>query len=262
MEGTHLRKVFFFAGAAALFLVVVSCQMGNPTVAPPPEIPGAKFVGMKVCSGCHKQIAKDFSYAFHSRIVIPGQGERVQGQGCEACHGPGSLHVRNRGQGFIVNPKDNPAACFKCHLDKEAEFNLPYHHPLREGRMSCTSCHDPHAAKIKKPAGIFITRTLNDTCYQCHREQARPHVFEHEALREGCTTCHAVHGSINDKMLVERNANLCLKCHAQIAAPNAAPRSIFINDFVHTPRLAEGVCWSADCHTAVHGSNINNHLRF
>jgi hypothetical protein len=30
----------------------------------------------------------------------------------------------------------------------------------------------------------------------------------------------------------------------------------------HTTRLMQGACWSAGCHTAVHGSNINPHLRY
>jgi hypothetical protein len=51
---------------------------------------------------------------------------------------------------------------------------------------------------------------------------------------------------------------LCLKCHAQLAAPG----TIVMGDFSHTTRLMEGTCWSAGCHTAVHGSDINPHLRY
>jgi hypothetical protein len=35
-----------------------------------------------------------------------------------------------------------------------------------------------------------------------------------------------------------------------------------MGDFPHTTRLARGVCWSSGCQTAVHGSNINPHLRY
>jgi hypothetical protein len=59
-------------------------------------------------------------------------------------------------------------------------------------------------------------------------------------------------------MLTERDNNLCLKCHAQIAAPG----TVVIGDFAHATRVAQGTCWSADCHTAVHGSDINAHLRY
>ncbi|MEJ2725969.1 MAG: cytochrome c3 family protein, partial [Deltaproteobacteria bacterium] len=91
-----------------------------------------------------------------------------------------------------------------------------------------------------------------------HREQTQPRVFEHEALREGCTVCHNPHGSINKQLLIQRDNNLCLKCHAQLSAPGTA----IIGDFSHTTRLMQGTCWSAGCHTAVHGSNINAHLRY
>lgn len=93
---------------------------------------------------------------------------------------------------------------------------------------------------------------------QCHREQARPRVFQHEAMREGCVTCHNPHGSINDKLLTERDNNLCLKCHGQIAAPGL----IEMGSQLHNTFLGRGTCWSAGCHPAVHGSDINSHLRY
>jgi len=46
----------------------------------------------------------------------------------------------------------------------------------------------------------------NERCFNCHSAQIGPYVFQHEALREGCTSCHAVHGSVNQKLLKERNA--------------------------------------------------------
>jgi predicted CXXCH cytochrome family protein len=96
---------------------------------------------------------------------------------------------------------------------------------------------------------------LNETCAPCHREQTRPFIFEHPALREGCTVCHRPHGSINAKMLVEPDSNLCLRCHAQVPEPGAAQR-VFIGGRDHTSSLAFGSCWTAGCHTAVHGSNL------
>jgi predicted CXXCH cytochrome family protein len=108
---------------------------------------------------------------------------------------------------------------------------------------------------ILKPAGGLAMARLNESCAQCHREQTRPFVFEHEALREGCTVCHNPHGSVNDKMLVERDSNLCLKCHAQEA--DSMPGEIFIGKVQHTAFVRQGTCWAAGCHTAVHGSNVH-----
>jgi DmsE family decaheme c-type cytochrome len=221
---------------------------------------------MDQCAICHEKEVNDFKLTQHARLHIEGEGAKVEGQGCEGCHGAGSLHVdAGGGKGkFIISGQD-PEMCFQCHLDKKAEFSLQFHHPVREGRMSCTACHNPHGENIHEPKQLHVAR-VNDDCAQCHREQARPHVFEHEALREGCTTCHNVHGSINPKMLVERDNNLCLKCHAQVASPSL-PGSVFIGQMPHagfapTENLRQGTCFSAGCHTAVHGSDINSHLRY
>jgi DmsE family decaheme c-type cytochrome len=101
--------------------------------------------------------------------------------------------------------------------------------------------------------------SMNETCTQCHVAQRGPFVFEHEAVREGCVSCHSPHGSVNQRMLNERNATLCLKCHFQEQKQNGR---IFIGDSDHTNRLPQGTCWSAGCHEAVHGSQVNAHLRY
>jgi predicted CXXCH cytochrome family protein len=113
---------------------------------------------------------------------------------------------------------------------------------------------------MMKPAGGLAMARLNESCAQCHRDQSRPFVFEHEALREGCTVCHQPHGSINDKLLVERDNNLCLKCHAQVHDPGTG--EVFIGKQRHTQLLQQGGCWTAGCHPAVHGSNVQPRFRY
>ncbi len=99
----------------------------------------------------------------------------------------------------------------------------------------------------------------NETCFQCHTSQRGPFVFEHEALRDGCVVCHSPHGSVNQRMLNERNQTLCLKCHFE---QQTSAGVILIGDFNHTNFLPQGTCWSAGCHEAIHGSQVNEHFRF
>ena len=262
---SHWRNyaIAAFCGLASIgSVLLVSCSTLNRVVVAPPQIPGAHFVGNENCADCHAGIARAFPSSPHARYYKDDL-KTAELAGCESCHGPGSEHVRvGGGVGrFIVNPGKDPTSCFQCHLDVHAEFNLPHHHPVIEDRMNCVQCHDPHGMDIMKPARGLAMARMNESCAQCHREQARPFVFEHEAMREGCTTCHNPHGSINPKMLVERDSNLCLKCHAQTQSP-LAPGEIFIGKMPHSAFLRMGTCYSAGCHTAVHGSNVNPKMRY
>lgn len=254
----QVRWLTAFVGSlGGLFALVVtnSCSTPTRTVLLPAEIPGAEYVGNQTCLKCHRDYVQRFPASPHARMQFAPVA-RAGDSGCEACHGPGSKHVEvggGRGK-FILNPGKDAAACFRCHLDAQAEFGLPQHHPVPEGRMNCVQCHDPHGADIMKPAGGLALARLNQSCAECHRDQSKPFVFEHEALREGCIVCHRPHGSVNAKMLIESDNNLCLRCHAQV---QGTPGQIYIGNELHTAYLRLGTCWSAGCHTAIHGSNFS-----
>jgi predicted CXXCH cytochrome family protein len=249
--------------ASGLVLFFVSCASTPPWVNESLEIPGAHYVGNQTCMDCHTNIVRQFVSSAHSRLYLadinpPG------GSGCESCHGPGSKHVEAGGgrEKFIINPGREPEACFRCHLRIRAEFDLPVHHPVIEKHMNCVQCHDPHGSYIMKSSGGLAMARLNQTCAQCHREQTRPFVFEHPAMREGCTTCHNPHGSINRMLLTQADNNLCLRCHAQRQSSSVPAGQIYIGQSNHTFYLQTGGCWTAGCHTAVHGSDIDPRLRY
>lgn len=251
-------------GALVMIAIVLSACRTEPVAqSSVPRIPGATFVGNQVCFDCHTNISRSFVASPHARIQVVDLAMKGEA-GCESCHGPGSEHVRlggGRGKA-IVNPGRDSSACFKCHQEIHAQLQLPHHHPVIEGAMNCVQCHDPHGMDIFKPAGGLAFAQRDQSCATCHRDETRPHVFIHEALREGCAACHQPHGSINDKLLVARDNNLCLRCHAQIANPQLTTGSISIGATPHAAYLSRGTCWSAGCHTAVHGSNVDDKLRF
>jgi predicted CXXCH cytochrome family protein len=259
-----------FVGSLALIALMLtaglvqSCMKPSGTIVAPPAIAGAEFVGSDTCATCHDELAEEFQGATHA--LLQAKGEQAEHMGCESCHGPGSLHVEaGGGAGTIINPGRSPEVCFQCHLNKRADFSLPHTHPLTggplalsNGGVTCADCHNPHKGPAV-PAGGTSLLASNDTCFQCHTAQRGPFVFEHEAVREGCVTCHAPHGSVNEKMLTERNATLCLKCHFQ---EQTAPGQIRIGGRDHTSFLSRGTCFSAGCHEAVHGSQVSSSLRF
>src|SRR3989337_582676 len=115
------------------------------------------------------------------------------------------------------------------------------------------SLHD--ALPISRPWTATSMDDANEVCFKCHKDKRGPFTWEHQALRDGCTTCHKVHGSITDKMLVARDANLGLRCHVQTNFPKMG------SNYNHATYLPRGTCWSAGCHTAVHGSYFERYFR-
>lgn len=250
------KNTLLFGGIAAWGLLLISCVATNRTVVAPPHVAGAEFVGDKACTECHSDVTDHFGSASHAKLAI--SDSKVGATSCEACHGPGSLHVKIGGsKATIVNPGKSPEACFACHLDKRGEFSLPNSHAVMNGKMSCSDCHEPHAGNAI--AGGASLENETETCTKCHTAQAGPFIFPHNAMKEGCIACHAPHGSVNQKMLVARDNNLCLRCHLEASANKGV---ILAGGEDHRSRMMNGSCWAAGCHEAVHGSNASKPLRY
>ena len=220
-----------------------------------PKVQGAEFVGTETCATCHEEQAQRFKLTAHYRVL--GEKEEVLGGGCESCHGAGSLHADSQSKKDIV--RYAPENCFSCHMDKRGEFNLQHHHPVLEGRVKCTDCHNPHGTELESINTVALQKK-DETCFKCHKDVKGPFVFEHDVMREGCATCHNPHGSVYDKLLVADQANLCIRCHWDPAFNSGTGQMGAIQ---HGTKAGAGGDYyigkgqeCIDHHRAVHGSNI------
>jgi len=136
---------------------------------------------------------------------------------------------------------DEPSLCATCHQSEVGQFRLNSHHPVPEGRMVCSDCHDIHPNKASsKKVGV-----VKEKCVSCHAEMAGPFAFEHDPVAgwmgDGCNECHRSHGTQNPKLLKGASRGLCSQCHTDKARNHFPGRT----------------CWTAGCHVAIHGSNTD-----
>jgi cytochrome c554/c'-like protein len=174
------------------------------------------------CFSCHTTV---FSTRPPSSVV-----DVVPGVTCEACHGPGRIHVEamrkdkeEQGLAAIVNPApfnpiDSVDFCGACHatywdvtLAGEKGISALRSQPFRlqssrcwgdgDRRITCVACHNPHEP-LERDARVYDER-----CLTCHRAAdaaaaparpttnvigaSSPHAPACRArAREQCASCH------------------------------------------------------------------------
>jgi predicted CXXCH cytochrome family protein len=57
---------------------------------------------------------------------------------------------------------------------RRAQLQRSSHMPFREGKVTCTSCHNPHGSAYPKQ---LIQATVNENCYSCHAERRGPFLW-------------------------------------------------------------------------------------
>jgi DmsE family decaheme c-type cytochrome len=187
------------------------------------------------CLGCHDA---DTGFATH------GGAHEDNQVSCASCH---ELH---RASDPVLGTSTQAAKCYECHAFQKGDSLKAYSHPLREGKMSCTGCHNPHGATTEM---LLARQTINDTCYQCHADKRGPFLWEHAPVAEDCTTCHSPHGSNQPGMLVQRAPLLCQSCHSQSGHPSVAQDAGGLATGQPSQFLLGRSC--LNCHSQIHGSN-------
>jgi DmsE family decaheme c-type cytochrome len=124
------------------------------------------------------------------------------------------------------------------------------HMPLREGKLECSTCHNPHGSQNVKM--LKEGNSVNESCVSCHAEKRGPFLWEHSPVRESCVSCHDPHGSNNDRMLVAKSPMLCQRCHVH----SRHPATIYDNTALNVSKSNRVVGRSCvNCHQTIHGSN-------
>ena len=190
----------------------------------------------ELCTTCHNR---------ESHREWDGSKHDSRSVGCVSCH---SVHEFKSANAQLKKEKITET-CVQCHQKEVNKVHKSAHMPVREGKMECTTCHNPHGSQNVKM--LREGNSINEACATCHTEKRGPFLWEHAVGRENCVTCHDPHGSNNDRMLVAKVPMLCQRCHNHSRHPATIYDQTQVNN--RSNRIAGRGC--VNCHSMVHGSN-------
>lgn len=88
--------------------------------------------------------------------------------------------------------KEETALCRERNPNVVSRMMPPSRYPAREGKVSCSSCHNVHGSEA---AGLKSDERRNDLGLACHASKQGPFVFDHRPVSEDFGACHVPHGS-------------------------------------------------------------------
>ena len=223
------------AGVAAQAAAPTSAASAASAAAPAPPAAGQgteyTAKGADTCLGCHDDESATYSAAaiFKGRHAHRGDKRTPFGAGglqCEACHGPGAAHARNKKPASINSLRADPSRtaeqrnqpCLGCH---ECTSRIGWHAGAHErGGVACSDCHKVHQERDP----MLVKASEADVCFTCHRQRRadfqKPSSHPVRQGLMGCSDCHSPHGSTTAAMLIKPTLNqTCFTCHAEKRGP-------------------------------------------
>lgn len=194
----------------------------------------------RACLTCHKKDA--------NRSHWEGSTHQSRDLDCASCH---QIHVV---QDRVLDKRTQTEVCFGCHKEQRTQVNKSAHHPIQEGKMGCSDCHNAHGSSGPK---LMKRDSVNATCYTCHMEKRGPFVRPHQPVTEDCSICHNPHGTVAENLLKMRPPFLCHQCHS----PHG-PATLALTGQITAPAVVgkDAVTYTqgrgcVNCHNQIHGSN-------
>ena len=209
------------------------------------------------CIACHSSYPKALPFAEGKYADVRA------GIGCERCHGPGALHVKERiakiprDSGYdrsIVNPGRLPLArrldvCEQCHVhtavsvlrEGKDEFSYLPSQPLRDqwaffkqaGSIDIVS----HADRLRQSACFLSTQSTARPleCATCH-DPHRPPVTA-ETRNQPCAGCHTSDALARrltsaDARATHAPGSDCVSCHMPRVGERGVPHGAFTDHWI------------------------------
>jgi DmsE family decaheme c-type cytochrome len=229
MRSSHACETCHGPGKTHVDCGGVKGTMKNPAALPKDE-------KSAICLTCHDRGTK---------FLWQGSTHDTRGLACQDCH---SIH-KAQGEKAQLKTASESDLCFTCHKQKQSQFFRASHHPVREGKIECSNCHNPHGTQTEK---LISANSVTEKCYECHAEKRGPFLWDHVPVREDCMNCHEPHGTNHLRMLKVKEPFLCQRCHSDTRHPGTLYDQTALTNS-SSNRILTRSC--SNCHQMVHGSN-------
>lgn len=180
-----------------------------------------------LCDGCHS-----VNYNIQAKTVTEWN------VGCERCHGPGSEHAAHPSRANIINPaRLNPVqandTCIQCHSQGQ-----PLKNPI-SGRYYDWPVGF-HMGEKLQDFWKLEDHKLGETDFMyfadgtAHKNRMQGNDFVQSVMYTHgvkCFSCHDVHGTDNQALLIKPASVMCLECHGP-GTPNG-PHTSTIEEHTH-----------------------------
>ena len=221
---------------AALCLMMVSCKIVSPDRNYENPV---SYHSPEPASTGEKIVTKDFN--FENEDLTPSTDIHYSGKYCNECHE--ETPVEGGGSPYLKFGGDYGQLC-RCHAVSPAVYihpfditptqekreRMPPDFPLKNGKVTCLTCHDIYLQCQKR---LFSRNSLRgapypkrtDFCYKCHvmenYEQIDPHLQLNEngeIVIKTCLICHEEkpdenHATFKDVTFIGDIEVMCRRCH-------------------------------------------------
>jgi predicted CXXCH cytochrome family protein len=210
-----------------------------------------------LCDGCHS-----VNYDFNTKAVTEWN------VGCERCHGPGSEHVAHPSRANVVNPARVDAVqandiCIQCHSQGQPLKNpiqgRYYDWPV--GFHAGMKLQDFWRLEEHKLGETSFTHFADGTA---HKNRMQGNDFVQSVMYTRgvrCSSCHDVHGTENDALLLKPASVMCLECHGP-GSPNG-PHTRTLEEHTHHKNGSAGTeciaCHMPKIEQTIADVNVRSH---
>lgn len=202
-----LMKLLMLICAILLSFSTLSMAQESDRVAPVKRQASYTRDGSDGCLRCHSgEEMRAVANSVHGNLE--NMYAPLASKGCEACHGPGSIHVSRAhggagfpklidfGRGKKYSPRETQIeACLACHhYEKGGTSPIEWTSSSHNRKsINCSTCHKVHV----ETEPMHVADTQVAMCSRCHRKDLKEHKHFEESNIDweslACGTCHNVH---------------------------------------------------------------------